>query len=44
MSSIFMLPPTPPATGVIIFKRVPLETVYVVDENAKALSGCIALE
>ena len=37
MSSIFMLPPTPPATGAIIFKRVPLETVYVVDENAKAL-------
>ena len=37
MSSIFMLPPTPPATGAIIFKRVPLETVYVVDKNAKAL-------
>ena len=30
-----MLPSTPPSTGYSIFYDTPLETVYVVDENAK---------
>ena len=30
-----MLPSTPPSTGDWIFSRTPLETVYVVDEDAK---------
>ena len=30
-----MLPSTPPSTGSNIFYNAPLETVYVVDENAK---------
>ena len=30
-----MLPTTPPSTGDRIFNRTPLETVYVVDEDAK---------
>ena len=30
-----MLPSTPPSTGKWIFDNTPLETVYVVDENAK---------
>ena len=30
-----MLPSTPPSTGPKIFDQTPLETVYVVDENAK---------
>ena len=30
-----MLPSTPPSTGGYIFYDAPLETVYVVDENAK---------
>ena len=30
-----MLPSTPPSTGSNIFDDTPLETVYVVDENAK---------
>ena len=30
-----MLPSTPPSTGIWIFDGTPLETVYVVDENAK---------
>ena len=37
LTSIFMLPPTPPTTGSKVFLSVPLQTVYVVDENAKAL-------
>ena len=36
LTSIFMLPPTPPTTGSKAFLSVPLQTVYVVDENAKA--------
>ena len=30
-----MLPSTPPSTGSGIFNHTPLETVYVVDEDAK---------
>ena len=30
-----MLPSTPPSTGKTIFEYTPLETVYVVDEDAK---------
>ena len=30
-----MLPSTPPSTGSMIFDDTPLETVYVVDEDAK---------
>ena len=30
-----MLPSTPPSTGSNIFNKTPLETVYVVDEDAK---------
>ena len=30
-----MLPFTPPSTGPSVFENTPLETVYVVDENAK---------
>ena len=30
-----MLPSTPPSTGSRIFEDTPLETVYVVDEDAK---------
>ena len=30
-----MFPSTPPSTGSNIFEDTPLETVYVVDENAK---------
>ena len=30
-----MLPSTPPSTGARIFNATPLETVYVVDENAR---------
>ena len=30
-----MLPSTPPSTGSYIFYNAPLETVYVVDEDAK---------
>ena len=30
-----MLPSTPPSTGFDIFYDTPLETVYVVDEDAK---------
>ena len=30
-----MLPSTPPSTGANIFSDTPLETVYVVDEEAK---------
>ena len=30
-----MLPSTPPSTESLIFSLTPLETVYVVDENAK---------
>ena len=30
-----MLPSTPPSTGFGIFDNTPLETVYVVDEDAK---------
>ena len=30
-----MLPSTPPSTGYWIFDETPLETVYVVDEDAK---------
>ena len=30
-----MLPSTPPSTGYGIFENTPLETVYVVDEDAK---------
>ena len=35
LSSIYMLPSTPPSTGYWIFDETPLETVYVVDEDAK---------
>lgn len=35
LTSIYMLPSTPPSTGSKIFKNTPLETVYVVDEDAK---------
>ena len=43
LSSITMLPPTPPATNedvlysIEIFLGAPLRTIYVVDEKAKAL-------
>ena len=33
--SIYMLPSTPPITVGFIFANTPLETVYVVDEDAK---------
>ena len=32
-----MLPSTPPSTESEIFAKTPLETVYVVDENAKTV-------
>ena len=35
LTSIYMLPSTPPITGSNIFNNTPLETVYVVDEDAK---------
>ena len=35
LTSIYMLPSTPPSTGDWIFDGSPLETVYVVDEDAK---------
>ena len=35
LTSIYMLPSTPPSTGWDIFDDTPLETVYVVSENAK---------
>ena len=35
LTSIYMFPSTPPSTGSYIFEDTPLETVYVVDENAK---------
>ena len=35
LTSIYMLPSTPPSTGYWIFDNTPLETVYVVDEDAK---------
>ena len=35
LTSIYMLPSTPPSTGSQIFDDTPLETVYVVDEDAK---------
>ena len=35
LTSIYMLPSTPPSTGSEIFEYTPLETVYVVSENAK---------
>ena len=35
LTSITMLPSTPPSTGYGIFEDTPLETVYVVDEDAK---------
>ena len=35
LTSIYMLPSTPPSTGPSVFENTPLETVYVVDENAK---------
>ena len=35
LTSIYMLPSTPPSTGSSIFVYTPLETVYVVDEDAK---------
>ena len=35
LTSIYMLPSTPPSTGANIFSDTPLETVYVVDEEAK---------
>ena len=35
LTSIYMLPSTPPSTGYSIFGNTPLETVYVVDEDAK---------
>ena len=35
LTSIYMLPSTPPSTGSNIFYNAPLETVYVVDEDAK---------
>ena len=35
LTSIYMFPSTPPSTGFGIFDDTPLETVYVVDVNAK---------
>ena len=35
LTSIYMLPSTPPSTESGIFDDTPLETVYVVDEDAK---------
>ena len=35
LTSIYMLPSTPPSTGSNMFYNAPLETVYVVDEDAK---------
>ena len=35
LTAIYMLPSTPPSTGYWIFVGTPLETVYVVDEDAK---------
>ena len=35
LTSIYMLPITPPFAGWGIFNDTPLETVYVVDKNAK---------
>ena len=35
LTSIYMLPSTPPSTGAYTFSDTPLETVYVVDEDAK---------
>ncbi|MDY2975877.1 MAG: leucine-rich repeat domain-containing protein, partial [Alloprevotella sp.] len=35
LTSIYLLPSTPPSTGDWIFDGSPLETVYVVDEDAK---------
>ncbi|MGM9695249.1 MAG: leucine-rich repeat domain-containing protein [Alloprevotella sp.] len=35
LTSIYMIPSTPPSTGNGIFDDTPLETVYVVDEDAK---------
>ena len=35
LTSIYMLPSTPPSTGYGIFDHTALETVYVVDEDAK---------
>ena len=35
LTSIYMLPSTPPSTGNTIFQSTSLETVYVVDVNAK---------
>ena len=35
LTAIYMLPSTPPSTGSNIFDNTPLETVYVVDEDAK---------
>ena len=35
LTSIYMFPSTPPSTGSNIFEDTPLETVYVVDEDAK---------
>ncbi|MDD6075134.1 MAG: leucine-rich repeat domain-containing protein [Bacteroidales bacterium] len=35
LTAIYMLPSTPPSTGSDIFYNTPLETVYVVDEDAK---------
>lgn len=35
LTAIYMLPSTPPSTGSGIFNHTPLETVYVVDEDAK---------
>ena len=35
MTSIYMIPSTPPSTEYGIFGNTPLETVYVVDVNAK---------
>ena len=35
LTSIYMLPSTPPSTEEYIFYDTPLETVYVVDEDAK---------
>ena len=35
LTSIYMIPSTPPFTGDGIFYETPLETVYVVDEDAK---------
>ena len=35
LTSIYMFPSTPPSTGSNIFEDTPLETVFVVDEDAK---------